>query len=392
MPYIAPYIDSSGMHIPTYNDILENLINQMKAIFGEDIYIDEDSMDYQQISIFAKKIYDSYSTALMVYNNRTPITAIGTNLDNLCALVGIVRKPATKSEVILTVTGDPGTVITDGQALDVNGNLWDLPSAVTIPGNGTINVNSTSNKASKVEAAANTITTIATPVYGWLSVVNNYAANPGSNIESDAELRARYAVSTMLPSQTVLDGLIASVEAVNGVTRIKGYENDTNVTSDEGFPPHSTTLVVEGGTNGDVANAYISKKTPGVYTNGTTSVTLISESGNATIIRFYRPTYVSIKCKIYLQMLAGYNSQSEDDIKQAVVSYIAKLGIAENVYSSLVTSVALSQLGNINVPSFAITSVKFSTDGGTTYNLDSVEMAFNEVASMYASDITIEVS
>ena len=392
MAYIAPYIDSTGMHIPTYNDILENLINQMKSIFGEDIYIDEDSMDYQQISIFAKKIYDSNCTALMVYNNRTPNTAIGVSLDNLCALVGIVRKPAIKSNVVLTITGDPGTVITDGQASDVNGNLWDLPSPVTIPDNGIIDVACTSNKASKVEALANTITTIATPVYGWLSVTNNYSATPGANVESDAELRARYAVSTMLPAQTVLDGLLSSIESVNGVTRIKGYENDTNETSAEGFPPHSTTIVVEGGTDGDIANAYINKKTPGVYSNGTTQVTLISEAGNATIIRFYRPDYVATKCKIYLKMLSGYNSQSEDDIKQAVANYISKLGIAENVYSSIITSVALSQLGNMTIPTFAITSVKFSTDGGTTYDLDSVTMDFDEVASMSVSDITIEVS
>ena len=59
MAYFNPYIDGTGIHVPTYNDIRDELISQMKQIFGSDIYIDEDSMDYQQISIFAKKIYDA---------------------------------------------------------------------------------------------------------------------------------------------------------------------------------------------------------------------------------------------------------------------------------------------------------------------------------------------
>ena len=64
MSYFEPYIDSYGFHMPTYVDIRDDLINQMKSIFGNDIYIDEDTQDYQQISIFAKKIYDLYSLAI----------------------------------------------------------------------------------------------------------------------------------------------------------------------------------------------------------------------------------------------------------------------------------------------------------------------------------------
>lgn len=55
MPYVPPYIDNTGMHIPTYAEIRDDLIQQMKSIFGDDIYIDEDSKDYQQISILPKR-------------------------------------------------------------------------------------------------------------------------------------------------------------------------------------------------------------------------------------------------------------------------------------------------------------------------------------------------
>ena len=65
MAYFPPYIDETGMHIPTYSDIRDDLISSMKEIFGNDIYIDEDSQDYQQISIFAKKIFDTNALALL---------------------------------------------------------------------------------------------------------------------------------------------------------------------------------------------------------------------------------------------------------------------------------------------------------------------------------------
>lgn len=32
MTYFKPYVDSTGLHIPTYNDILEDMIAAMKQI------------------------------------------------------------------------------------------------------------------------------------------------------------------------------------------------------------------------------------------------------------------------------------------------------------------------------------------------------------------------
>ena len=175
MAYFTPYIDATGMHIPKYEDIRDNLIDQMKQIFGTDIYIDEDSQDYQQISIFARKIYDVNALALLVYNNRTPTTAIGIGLDSICAIAGIQRKPATYSTVQLTITGDAGTVITNGQATDGT-YIWNLPETVTIPDNGVITVEATCNIAGNISASSNSITMISTPTFGWLSVTNNYNA------------------------------------------------------------------------------------------------------------------------------------------------------------------------------------------------------------------------
>ena len=390
MAYYSPYIDNTGIHVPTYEDIRDDLIASMKQIFGQDIYLADDSQDYQQICIFAKKIFDTNSLAVLVYNNRTANTAVGTGLDNLCALVGIKRKPATYSTCQLTVNGVPGTVIKNGQASDGT-NVWDLPKTVTIPDNGIIIVEATSHEKGYIPALPNTINIIVTPNYGWLGVTNTYQADPGIDVETDASLRARYAVSTQLPANSVFESLLASLKQLTEVTKVKGYENDTGETNDIGLPPHSVTFVVEGGEDIDVATEIYYKKTPGCYTNGTTAVNVLSTTGNISVIRFYRPTYKDIYVKVFVKKLSGYNDNYSTDIKNAIVDYINGIDLAETVYRSILWSVAISQMNSIASPEYSVTDIQISTDG-QTYSQADVSMLFNESALTDASKVTIEVS
>lgn len=390
MAYYAPYIDTTGIHVPTYEDIRDDLIASMKQIFGQDIYLADDSQDYQQISIFAKKIFDTNSLAVLVYNNRTANTAIGTGLDNLCALVGIKRKPATYSNCQLTINGVPGTVINDGQASDGT-NLWDLPKTVTIPDNGIITVEATSHEKGYIAALPNSINIVVTPVYGWLGVTNTYQANPGNDAETDASLRARYAISTQAPADSIFESLLASLKQIAGVTKVKGYENDTGTADSNGLPAHSVTFVVEGGDNTDIATEIYYKKTPGCYTNGTTAVNLTSPTGNITVIRFYRPTYKTVYVKVFVKKLAGYNDNYATDIKNAIVEYVNGLDLAETVYRSILWSVAIGQMSSITSPEYSVTDIQTSIDG-SSYSQADISMLFNESAFTEAAKVVVEVS
>lgn len=390
MAYNAPYLDELGMHVPTYTDILQDLLDSMKNIFGSDIYLDEDSMDYQQISIFARKIYDVNSLALLVYNNRTSNTAVGVGLDNICALAGIKRKPATFSECQLIITGDAGTIIKNGKASDGTYN-WNLPDEVTIPSNGSIIVQATCEESGYITAAPNTINTIATPLYGWYGVTNQYAATPGTDIESDANLRARYYVSTLLPAHSVFSSILSSLYQLSEVTRVKGYENDTNLTSAEGFPPHSVTFVVEGGNDGEIAEQIYLKKTPGCYTNGTTDIEVLSDAGNVTHIRFYRPTYKDIYVKVNITKLSGYNSGVVDKIKNALVEYIKSVDIHDTIYRQILISVVIGQLSSTISPEFSVTDIRMSTNG-TTYSAADIALLFNEAGNSSLDKIQVVVN
>ena len=75
MAYFAPYIDDAGLHVPTYADIRDDLVDDFKKIYGDDLYLGNDSQDYQMISAFALKTYDTIQLLQIVYNNQSVKTA-----------------------------------------------------------------------------------------------------------------------------------------------------------------------------------------------------------------------------------------------------------------------------------------------------------------------------
>lgn len=387
MSYYSPYINPAGLHIPTYQEILDDLVTEMKNIFGDDIYLEEDSQDYQQLSIFARKIYDTNNLAALVYNNRTPITAIGTGLDNLCALVGITRKPATASTVQLTITGDPGTVITDGKATDGTYN-WSFEE-VEIPSNGTITVNATCDTTGNITALPNTIVKIATPTFGWLGVTNNQAAEAGIDVESDEELRGRYAVATYGSALSIFDGITAAVSDLNGVSKLAAYENDTGDVNSLGHPAHSITYVVQGGDTEVIADTIYRKKTPGCYTNGDVITDIVTDSGTTIPIRFYRPTQKNMYVRISITPLASWSSGYIEQIKEQVANYINSLGIGESVYRSAVTSIAMSVMENFQAPAFSVTAVQTSSNGSSWSNAD-YTIGWKEVAAITSEHVILQ--
>ena len=397
MAYFSPYIDGTGMHIPLYQEIVDKLVEDMKQIFGDDIYLEADSQDYQQISIFARMIYDSYNLALLAYNNRTPKDAIGIGLDNIVALAGIQRKPATASTVVLTITGVDGTKISNGEVSDDNGNYWELPDEVIIPSNGIIDVTATSKEKGNVFALPNTITNINTPVYGWLSVTNKQASSAGIDVENDFELRGRFSLSVLGPSSSIFESLQESLAAIPGVTRVRGYENDTSATSTgtvppnvpAGIPSHTISFVVEGGNDVDVATELYMKKTPGCGTFGTTTVKLQSVTGNVLAVNFYRPQYTNVKVKITIKQLDGYTSDYVDKMQEAVSTYITEMSIAETLYNSVLISVALEAMNSKNYPAYTVTKVECSTDDGSTWSTNDVNQVYYGAFTCSKSDVSV---
>lgn len=392
MAYAAPTITATGLIIPTYQDILQDLIDNFKNIYGQNVYLGVDSADYQMLSVFALKMSDTVQLLQLIYNNRAPVSAIGAALDSIVKLNGIARKAPTYSTVVLTLTGTAGTIILGGVVQDTNGNRWDLPNSVTIGVGGTVNATATCETAGAISADAGTVTAIVTPTAGWASVTNAAQAVVGQNVEADSALRARQAISTELPSITMLAGTIAGIAATLGVTRYNVLENPTNVVDSYGNPPHSITAVVEGGTDADVAQTIYNNRGIGCYTNGTTVVNVTDpNNGGITMpIRFYRPTYVDIYVTLDIHTLTGWTSAVEDAIKAAIANYLNNLAIGELLTISGLYAAAMSVLASITQPSFSVRAVFADITPAPVVSND-IPMLFYQVTRGNIANVTVNL-
>ncbi|MBS0893946.1 baseplate J/gp47 family protein [Tatumella sp. JGM130] len=389
---LSATIDAEGISAPAYQTILSTLTGYFQQIYGTDAYLDPDSKDGQMIALMALAINDANNTAIQCYNSFSPSTAQSDALSRNVKINGISRQAAVNSTADLTITGTGGTVISNGSVKDANGVIWNLPTTTTILTTGTVTVTATCAQSGAVSAVAGSITKINTPTLGWVSVTNAAEATVGSAAETDAELRSRQTQSVALPSLTPFDALDGAIGSVDGVTRHKLYENDTETTDDNGLPAHSVAAIVDGGDVDDLAEAIRSTKGQGVTTYGSTSVTTYDKYGNPHIINLSRSTDVPIAVTVTLLAFTGYNTVIGTQIKQAIADYINDLGIGNSLYLGRLYSAANLTVGtdSSNGTYFDVMSLEVGRDSSVAAG--NVTIAYNESASCSVDDITLTVT
>lgn len=381
------YIDEAGFHLADFEDFLAFNQDAFRQIYGQDVNLDADTQDGQWVTHIAQTQYDIASLCAATFNRFSPSTAEGDALRRQIKINGIKANPATHSTVDVVIVGDEGTVITNGKVRDGADNLWSLPETVTIPASGQITVTATADDDGPIEAAAGAVSRIATPTDGWISVSNPSVAVPGKEAQSDAELRILQTNSTAQPSQSILQGIQGELLSLDGVTRLRMYENDTSETDDNGIPSHSICAVVEGGDSNAIAEVLHRRKTAGTGTFGTTSIVLTDSAMMPITIKFFRPTVVPVKVKVTIDPLVGYASTYADELKQQVCDYINSLGIGSTLYLSKLY-VPANLENNPNDSTYDIVSIE-TAEGVGEFSAQNIATEFNEVLQCDLEDIEV---
>ncbi|HBV5299456.1 TPA: baseplate J/gp47 family protein [Klebsiella oxytoca] len=386
------YIYYSCISAPDYQTVLDTITGYFQQIYGSDAYLEPDSKDGQMVALVALAIHDANNAAISVYRSFSPATALGDALTSNVKINGITRRAATNSTVDLLLTGTVGTTITNGSVRDTNSVVWNLPATVVIGSGGTVVATATCANSGAVAAVAGSVDGINTPTRGWASVTNPLAATVGVAAETDAELRVRQSQSVALASLTPFDAVDGAIANVEGVTRHKLFENDTEATDSNGLPPHSISAIVEGGDALEIAHTIRSTKGQGVSTYGTTAIMVTDKYGNPYIIRFSRPVDVPVYVSITLKALTGYSSEVGDEIKAAVAAYINSLAIGDSVLLSRVYSPAnLGVVSGGNARYYDIMELLIgrSADDVAAAN---VVVAYDESASCSVDNIVLVVT
>jgi len=384
---LGPTIDASGITIPSYEDVLLSLKASFRNIFGSDAYLEEDGQDGQLLAVFARAQHDSNQAAVAVFNSFSPATAQGVGLSNAVKINGLKRLVPTNSTAAVTIVGQVGTVITDGVVEDTQGQKWNLPATVTIPGGGDVTVTATAQDPGSIAADAHTITKIVTPTLGWQTVDNATAATLGAPVESDATLRRRQSYSTSIAAVAVVDGLVSELANLTGVQQVAYIDNDTDTTDGNGIPSHTIAFVVEGGDADAIAEIIARKKTPGTGTYGAIVKTVYDSKGVPSTVRFSTPTAVPISIGITIEALDNYVSTTGQLIRQALVDYINALPIGADVYRTRLF-VPASITEHINT--YNITALTIARDGGALGTADLV-LTYDELATCLLADVALTV-
>lgn len=384
---LGPTVTASGITAPSYADIYASLQASFQSIYGVDAVITADSQDGQMLAVVARAISDSNNATIAVFNSYSPGTAQGVALSNAVKINGLRRNASSFSTAAVNLVGQVGAVINNGVIGDANNNRWLLPVMVVIPLAGDITVTATCQTPGTVVAGANTINVILTPSLGWQTATNPATAVPGAPVETDAMLRQRQAISTALPSLTVLQGVAGAVAAVTGVTQVRVFENDTGITDSRGLPPHSIAVVAQGGDVNAIASAIYAKKTPGAATYGTTPVVIEDSYGIDHTINFFIPTQEPMKAVISIHALSGYTSAVGTQILANVAAYINALPIGQSVFISRLFLPA-QLYGGLGSETFELTQIQISIYPAAVGSSD-VTLTFNQIATCDVAHLSI---
>lgn len=388
---LACTVSAQGISAPDYETIFARLAALYQGIYGSDVVLDNSTQDGQWIGIIAQAINASNASMIAAFNSFSPATAQGSGLSSVVKINGLARDVASYSTCDVIITGAVGKTISNGSVRDtVYGYIWALPSAVSIPASGSVTVTATCSTIGAVTVGIGTLTIINTPTLGWASVTNTSPSSPGNPVQSDAALRLQQAASTMLPSQTVMDGLIGAILALPNVSTAEGYENDTSATDSNGIPANSIAVVVGGGDATAIATVIANKKTMGTPTYGTTTETIVDAAGKSRTINFFRPTMYPITVQIGLSALSGYTDAIGAMIASQISAYIESQSAGSTIYTTRLYAQA-SLAATAGGLTYDLTSIQMSANGGAASS-DNVTLPFNALPSCPVASVTIAAS
>lgn len=289
-------LDADGLEIKTRDEIVQELSDAYRLIYGNDINLDQDTPDGQTVNIFAQSVVDTLELIQSVYTSFDPDEAVGRSLDSRVAINGIQRIGATFSRTNVTVVTsralnlkgldeDVEQVFTIS---DSEGNEAVLEESVSLPSAGTYVLSFRALNAGQVLFLPNTLTIPSTIVLGVTSV-NNPTAQllVGVDEETDAALKLRRALSIAINAVGYRESLIAALRNIPGISEAIVYENVTGVTDADGIPSHSIWVIVEGSyANVDVATAIYQQRNAGAGMRGDIVFEITQPDGTPFLIQW----------------------------------------------------------------------------------------------------------
>ncbi len=402
MANVYEYIVPQGVIIPDTTEIQNQVIAEFKNVFGDDLIVTPDTPQGLLIVIETLARISVAANNAQLANQINPALAGGVYLDAIGALTGSQRNPEEFTIVNADLTGVAGTIIPAGsQAKDSsNGEIFESLEIVTLAIDGTGNIDFRALNAGSINVAPNTLTQIVSNVLGWETVNNPSNGTPGSETQSDAAFRLLRKQTLFAQGSSLAAAIISAILEVDGVKSVYFRENispDTEVIDGTTMVGHSIYACVDGGSDIDVANALVSKKSGGcAYNNGNginiDQEVIVPYSNQIMDVLFDRPDIIPILVRATVKVSSSI-IDPVTAVKNAITDYANGLieGEPGLVVGQSVSTFELAGAVNIEDRGIYVQNMETSLTSPIDYSNDEIIINGWEKAAIDADNINVIV-
>lgn len=234
----------------------------------------------------------------------------------------------------------------------------------------------------------NKVTGINPTFTGFVSISNPTSFFPGSEVESDAEYRARYFQEIKETKGGTRDSVVAACLAVEGVSKVRIYDNPT-VTSRPEADARSFNTVILGGSAAELSKALYDAKPINAGTSGTTAFAIGTADGTTEIIRHTRATQTPLDVRINYSTKDGIplSDVEKTSISTEISNYVSSINIGEILYNARLIFSALSASGASRIVTITI-ETKRQSDAVNLYTNADFTPEFDEIYTITTNDLT----
>lgn len=437
MPYgLLP----TGFQPKTMQVIIEEVNALFHAEYGTSFDMSNRTPQGHIVGIMAEREALLWEILEAIVSSTDPDAAFGVYLDSLLALSGTIRRSATRSTAMLTLTGDAATAVPQGTqfsnrvtgerfATDISATLYSVPARATmtayslgdrvtntgsvyiaiVAGTSSIGVGylgktpsnidgpflrwrylgegaavadvpATSLNTGEIVGISGDITVIENPISGLDGVINITDADLGTTLETDGEARLRRESILTTSGSATIDALRSDLLEVPGVTRVTIFQNTSDYVNSDGLPGHSIEALIQGGDNQDIFDALLANVAAGIGTFGGIPGTATDELGNVFAMAFSRPTPIVIYVEVTLEYDADeYPADGDAQVKAAIVTYGDRQDTGKNVVSSAIKAQCFKIPGVLDV-SIAYIGLSPAPTSDTTIQISLRELAIYDTS------------
>lgn len=387
-------LDKYGYKRKTYDDLLNEMTDRAKQLFGEDANVTERSALGILIRIMAWFLSLAWKDNEDVYYSNNLNTATRNNLDRLLPRYGITRRLETNAEGTIQIKGTPGYTVPAGFLVSTkSGIFFETIEDVLLNENGDGQGAIRAIESGQIgNVAANTITEIVNPDANVESVYNPSPTTGGREKETDQEVRERARLSIEGLGKATLPALQAALLKVDGVRAATVIENYSDEVDSYGTPPRAFQAFVLGGDDQEIGQAIFETKAAGIQPYGDTHVVVTDIAGYTHDVYFSRAQEVPIYIKVNMKKNNAFPADGEDQIKSAIIRFIGGTDMSGSIYAGLNMGddVIYSKLISViyQVPGIDDVQLELSKDG-INYSVGNISIDRHEVAQTDAEKIEV---